>query len=168
MGKTNRTNSRKDRVIIMPPRNARNAKYTKAEQKEKQEIFLQGIKSLHGRVESCKAAGISYDTFRKWYKASRTFQREVLDTEGYSSQKGQEIAIASIFKAMTKDWKSGAWWLERNFPDKYALRINNRQSGDSNNPVVINNKGVDLSKLTVEELRNLAKLDGRTEDDYST
>ena len=31
-------------------------------------------------------------------------------------------AITAVHGAFTKDWRSAAWWLERNHPDRYSLR----------------------------------------------
>jgi hypothetical protein len=42
-----------------------------------------------------------------------------------------EYAVASILKAMDKNWTAGAWWLERTSPDKYAQHQKVEHSGGS-------------------------------------
>jgi hypothetical protein len=84
------------------------------------------IISCSGRVQACRAkdVNISYQTFLNWLEWYPEFAEAVDIAEQKSIRVGREIAILSIFRAMAKNWQAAAWWLERSFPDEFALRSN--------------------------------------------
>lgn len=85
------------------------------------EKITNAIKRLKGRVNSCKEADIHYDTFCEWMKKTE-FSEAIKKAEKEAKDKGKEIAIMSIFKAMPNQWQAAAWWLERNYPEEYRNR----------------------------------------------
>jgi hypothetical protein len=83
------------------------------------------IKSLEdgdGRVRACKNAGIDYQTFLNWLndKDKLDFFEAVKKAEDYGNDKIKDICKRKIIE--DKSWQSGAWWLERNYPDEYKLQ----------------------------------------------
>jgi len=93
------------------------------------EIILKALSEKKGRVIACKLAGITYETFTKWMEDKIEFSESVKKAEKVGDEYGEEYAKASIFKAMDKYWQAGAWWLERNFPDKYRDKKEINHSG---------------------------------------
>jgi len=105
----------KDKFAILKPENS---KYTP----ERVEKLLEALKNLKGRYGACKEAGITYATFLSWQKKYPEFADMVKEADEESTESAKSVAILSIFRAMETDWKAAAWWLERNFQDKYSLR----------------------------------------------
>jgi len=87
------------------------------------------IKNLSGRINACKSAGISYETFCNWMENKPEFVERIKNAEMVSKQTGKETAILSIFNAMPKVWTAGAWWLERNFSDEFGEVSKHKHEG---------------------------------------
>ncbi len=93
--------------------------------KEITDKICESIKSLKGRIGSCKEAGISYETFLHWTKTKNEFSLAIKKAEEEAGLTGKEVAIMSIFRAMPTQWQAAAWWLERkhNFVQKVNQTI---------------------------------------------
>jgi len=85
-----------------------------------------GIINNQGRVNACKSAGISYETFTVWMETKPEFSEHVKKAEGQFKQNSKQLAILSIIKAMPNQWQSAAWWLERNFPEEFSLKTESK------------------------------------------
>lgn len=68
--------------------------------------------------ESCTKAGISFETFNEWRKNIPEFS----DLIRQSELKPKELALKSVKVGQIKDWRAGAWWLERRYPKEYKER----------------------------------------------
>jgi len=122
------------------------------------EQILTALKSLSGRVASAESAGIDYHTFKIWYEDIPEFRARVNEAELETMQRGKEVAIKAIFRAMEKSWQSAAWWLERNHPDQYGriervdMNMNSNQIiftiGNSTEPEQIEDVTNDILKIT--------------------
>lgn len=97
--------------------------------KEHIEIIVKALSEKKGRVTACKLAGITFETFSDWMENKPEFSELVKNAELRGNEFGEEYAIMSIFRAMEKNWQAGAWWLERNFPEKYKDRKEFNHSG---------------------------------------
>lgn len=104
-----------------------------------------------GRVDACAMADISYETFTKWMLRPE-FVEAIKKAE--AECKGRNIMI--IQKAAMTTWQAAAWWLERKFPDEYALRQRHEITGKDGSP--IQTSTVNLSKLSDEVLLKLAAM----------
>ncbi len=81
------------------------------------------LMGLAGRYAASKAAGISYETFRVWYKIYPEFKKAVDSAEEQAADAGREMAIRTIFAAMKKgQWFAAAWWLERKYNPEFAQK----------------------------------------------
>lgn len=98
--------------------------------------IISGIVGLKGRINACKEAGISYETFTEWMageipaavlkglkkpedieRKKSEFSYLIKKAEEVRSNKISDIAVLSIVNAMAKQWQAAAWWLERTDPD---------------------------------------------------
>lgn len=77
-----------------------------------------------GRVDTCYLVDISYETFTVWMKRP-TFCGRIKKAEARC--KARNIKI--IQKAGLTTWQAAAWYLERHFPNEFALRVKNEMSG---------------------------------------
>lgn len=123
--------------------------------------IIEGIEKLYGRVGACKYAGISYETFTRWMEEKNELNELIKKAEDRAEDKGKEMAILSIFKAIDKGiWQAGAWWLERKYNHIYAIKNKIEHSGEI--------KNINLNGLNTADLLTLAKLYGHNETDAGT
>lgn len=73
-----------------------------------------------GRVRACKIAGISYQTFLDWLNGKPEFLEDIKKAEDQGNDRIKDLQKRKIIE--DKSWQSGAWWLERNFPDEFGRR----------------------------------------------
>jgi hypothetical protein len=87
--------------------------------KDHTDIIIKELEEGNGRVRACKAAGINYQTFINWMEDPEKleFLEAVKKAELSGDDKIKDICKRKIIE--DKSWQSGAWWLERNFPDSY-------------------------------------------------
>lgn len=116
--------------------------------------------------------GVSHDTFYKWKKDKPEFAdalkkgKEIIDRQvenallkralgySYDEVKEQQTADGTFFSTTTKevvpDTTAQIFWLKNRRPDKWRDKQDLNHSGQMNH-------SVDMSGLTTEELRALAK-----------
>jgi len=63
----------------------------------------------------CLSIGITKETFSQWRKKFSDFS----DLVESANAKVKEIALKSIRVGEIRDWRAGAWRLERRFPEEY-------------------------------------------------
>ena len=107
------------------------------------EKIVESLRNGDGRVRACKIANISYETFMRWINSQNEFYEAIKKAEDVGNDKLKDIHKRKILE--DKSWQSGAWWLERNYPDEFR----NRQSLEHQ----IGISTIDFSKLTPEEAK---------------
>lgn len=90
--------------------------------KEHIDKILEGLSNGDGRVRSCKAAGISYDTFLAWMNKKVEFAEAVKKAEVVGEDKIKDLAKRGIIEKFMTQWQAAAWWLERNYPEEFKIR----------------------------------------------
>jgi transposase len=113
---------------------------------------------------ACRAAGISKVTLYNWFdKARRGDVRYVnfMNSVEQARGKAKVRETAGVLQAGQTDWRARAWWLERTAPKEFGRQL--RLEGDEENPVHVETRErkVDLSKLSVDELRALKKIQAK-------
>ena len=73
-----------------------------------------------GRVRACKIANIHYSTFLDWMEKFPEFSEAIEKAEDDGNDKIKDMQKRKIIE--NKQWQSGAWWLERNYPDEFKER----------------------------------------------
>ena len=85
-------------------------------------LIIKSLQNGDGRVNACKKANIHYSTFLDWIENKPEFSEAIKKAEMTGNDKIKDICKRKIIE--DKSWQSGAWWLERNFPDEYKERKN--------------------------------------------
>lgn len=96
------------------------------------ETIINALADGQGRVRACKLANISYETFTDWMQNKPEFSELVKKAETTGNDKIKDICKRRIIE--DKSWQSGAWWLERNFPNEFRQR----QEIETNGNLTIN------------------------------
>lgn len=130
-------------------------KYTK----QRVDIIIQSLKGMSSKAQAAESAGIVFKTFNEWYNEIPEFKELVDKTLEECVDRGRTIAIQAIFKAMDKSWQAGAWWLERNFPEEFALKNRIEGSIDHNIKQLIINVSDDETKKLIEKATNMISSD---------
>jgi hypothetical protein len=67
------------------------------------------------QAKACKCVGVSEETLIK-YKQSNSGYSERLEA---SMMETHKMAHKSVKVGMVRDWRAGAWWLERTEPERF-------------------------------------------------
>jgi len=104
-----------------------------------------------GGIETavCDAEGVQYATM--WLHCSRkpNWKRRLEKAREIRRDAWHEMHCQNVMMQAPKNVAASLWWLERSFPDRYALRVVNRQ---------INSHELVLDKVTPEQLIEDIKL----------
>lgn len=112
-------------------------------------------------TQAAGAAGISPQTFYNWLRrGARGEEPFTFLVEGVEKAKDEaELRfVAIIAKAAETQWQAAAWWLERTRPRRFGRRDALDVSVESDTPIEVDARRVDLSKLSIEDLRELRRL----------
>lgn len=111
------------------------------------------------REDSCDMAGINQDTFYDWMKDKRKpeFSEAIKRAEMVCKQRN----IERIQDASKKNWQAAAWWLERKYPQEFAIRQKLEHSGPNGGAIPVKSD-LDLSRLNEKQLMRLADVLERT------
>jgi len=89
-------------------------KYNKKIVEEIVSYIKAGVPNKHAAL----AVGIGEETFYGWMREKAEFSESI--------KKAQSLAVArnvvTVQKAAKKNWQAAAWWLERRYPEEFALR----------------------------------------------
>ena len=99
---------------------------------EHTQIIIDALKDGQGRVNACKMADISYETFMRWMKNESEFCESIKEAERDGNDKIKDIQKRKILD--NEAWQSGAWWLERTYPEEFK----NKQEVEVKGPIQIN------------------------------
>jgi len=92
---------------------------------ETREKILNALRAGNYRVAACKFAGISDETFRRWFNAGKRGEPEYVDfVEQVKQAEAQAEAslVATIRKAAGDHWQAAAWLLERKYVTRWGRR----------------------------------------------
>lgn len=82
--------------------------------------LLTALENGEGRVRACKIGNISYRCFLDWIDEKDQFFQLVKKAEAKGNDRIKDLQKRKIIE--DKSWQSGAWWLERNYPDEFRNR----------------------------------------------
>jgi len=104
-------------------------------------------------------AGVSYDSVNLWAKRGKRESSGIFFDFYQSLKKAEGNAIVRnvgiIENAANKTWQAAAWWLERRYPDDFALKMRQELTGKDGGPismtvVVTSPKAKELVQKTME------------------
>ena len=116
------------------------------EDETKVTAFIEAIKKGHSKASACALCGVSSSAMAQAFKRGEDEFEKDVDT-AYSRFYGRYLvakeemtdkAISAIRQVIEwNNWQASAWWLERNDPDRFALKRDNSSLSDIN--ITINN-----------------------------
>jgi len=125
---------------------------------ENRAIILEALEGGDTFRGACLRAGLSEDTFERWRTADADFAAALKAAQA----KCRARMVATIQTAARKGvWTAAAWWLERNFPDEYALRNRMEHTGEGGGPVKVEHDFAHISNREIAEA--LLEADGVAE-----
>lgn len=92
---------------------------------ETREKIVNALRAGNYRVAACKFAGISDETFRRWFNAGKRGEPGYVDfVEQVKQAEAQAEAslVATIRKAAGDHWQAAAWLLERKYVTRWGRR----------------------------------------------
>jgi len=104
----------------------RRSKYTPELEAEICKYISEGLSA----VDACGLSGIGERTFFRWKNNNVNFVSAIKKAELIH----KKTAASTIINAGQKTWQAAAWWLERKYPDEFALKpkiLNNNINGEA-------------------------------------
>jgi hypothetical protein len=101
--------------------------------------------------EACRQQLTTYRNFRMHVARNPKYQRRLRQAEEVREHFLREFHIANITKHAAKNVAASMFWLERRYPNEFALKTVNRDSGDMEQLAQCN-------KISLEQLVANAKL----------
>jgi len=95
--------------------------------------IIESLANGDGRVRACKIANIHYSTFLDWMR-NPEFSEAIKKAEDTGNDRLKDLQKRKILE--DKSWQSGAWWLERNYPNEYRNKQEVEHSGTINIPPI--------------------------------
>ncbi len=128
---------------------------------EIQDTIVKFIRAGSYLETAARAAGISKVTLYSWMNRAHRGEPDFILFMNSVEKAMAEVEIAQVaglLQAGGEHWQARAWWLERTKSKKFGRQV--RVEGDEDNPlnVRVEDKRIDLDKLSVEELRELKRL----------
>jgi hypothetical protein len=85
--------------------------------------------------EACRLELVHYTGFRRHVKLNPKYQRRLKQAEETREEFLREFHIANIRKHAPRNVLASLWWLERRYPNQFALRNVIRNEGVSDQPI---------------------------------
>jgi hypothetical protein len=113
------------------------------------------IESGLSTTEACRRALVSYAGFRGHVARKPSYQKRIRKAEAIRDQVWRSDAIDAVRSAFGKNWASAMTFLERRYPNEFALRVVNRpdvNTQETGTPTrVIGLPAAEIEKLTGPE-----------------
>ncbi len=93
--------------------------------------ILEALANGEGRVRACVKADITYETFTCWMRDDSEFSESIKKAEDTGNDKIKDLCKRKIIE--DKSWQSGAWWLERVYPEEFKLKTELKHEGHITN-----------------------------------
>lgn len=108
-----------------------------------QQLIQQAAKLISEGNHDCTVVnylGIDKSTWYKWMQEGETaesgLKKDFFDTIKKAAAKSEVTAVKGILKAGKKQWQALAWYLERKFGERWALKQDTTQNDGSINALV--------------------------------
>lgn len=86
--------------------------------------------------EACAACGIGVSTHYDWMQQIPEYSDAIKKAVSECARVRREGAVACIMRTIEGGtWQAAAWWLERNYPQRYALRNRVELTGRNGGPL---------------------------------
>jgi hypothetical protein len=101
--------------------------------------------------DACRLEGVTYQIFRKRVGQYASCRRRLAKAEEIRQHFLREYHIANITQHSRRSVIASMWWLERNYPNEFALRTVVRDTNNSAEPLV-------CERISIEQLVENARL----------
>jgi hypothetical protein len=101
--------------------------------------------------EACRQQLTTYRNFRMHVARNPKYQRRLRQAEEVREHFLREFHIANVTKHSVKNVLASLWWLERRYPNEFALKTVICDTGDSREPAV-------FDKISLEQLIENARI----------
>jgi hypothetical protein len=85
--------------------------------------------------EACRLELVTYQGFRQHVKRNPKYQRRLKEAEETREEFLREYHIANIRKHAPRNVLASLWWLERRYPNEFALKPVHRSEALSERPI---------------------------------
>jgi hypothetical protein len=85
--------------------------------------------------EACRLELVTYQGFRKHVMRNPKYQRRLREAVEMREDYLREFHIANIRKHAPRNLLASLWWLERRYPNQYALRSVHRGEASTDQPI---------------------------------
>jgi hypothetical protein len=109
------------------------------------------IEEGHSAAEACRMEGVTYALFRKRVTQYPSFRRRLREAEEIREHFLREFHIANILKHSAKNVAASMFWLERRYPNEFALKTVSRDSAQMEQQAL-------CDKISLEQLVANARL----------
>jgi hypothetical protein len=100
--------------------------------------------------EACRLELVGYRSFRQHVKRNPKYQYRLKQAEEQREQFLREYHIANVRKHAPRNVLASLWWLERRYPNEFALRNVHRVENSSDQPIG--------DKISEDQLRRYSEL----------
>jgi hypothetical protein len=109
------------------------------------------IEEGHSAAEACRMEGVTYALFRKRVGQYPSFRRRLREAEEIREHFLREFHMANVLKHSAKNVAASMFWLERRYPNEFALKTVSRDSAQTEQLAL-------CDKISLEQLVANAKL----------
>jgi hypothetical protein len=99
---------------------------------------------------ACRIEGITYTTWREHIQQKPAWRAELVEAEKIRDEVWRDHALEMVKTAMPKNWVAAMTYLERKYPNEFALRTVNRNLNSTDQPIG--------DKVDEEQLRRYSQL----------
>src|SRR4029077_1737968 len=99
---------------------------------------------------ACRIEGITYTTWREHIQQKPAWRTELAEAEKIRDEVWRDHALEMVKSAMPKNWVAAMTYLERKYPNEFALRTVNRNLNSIDQLL--------FDKVDEEQLRRYANL----------
>jgi hypothetical protein len=102
-------------------------------------VFIKIIRKIEvgwSVTAGCQAEGLTYRRFRQLCQTRPNYQRRYEVAERMRADYRRERCEHIVQAAAVNSWTAAAWWLERSYPDRYALKSVTRDDGSGDEKLI--------------------------------
>jgi hypothetical protein len=108
------------------------------------------IRDGHTNSAACRIEGVTYSLWRNHIQHKPDWRAKLAEAERIRDEVWRDHALEMVKSAMPKNWQAAMTYLERKYPNEFALRTVNRNLNSADQPIG--------DKIDEEQLRRYAAL----------
>ena len=97
--------------------------------------MLELIRQGHTNSAACRIEGLHYTTWRDHIQQKPEWRARVAEAEKVRDEVWRDHALEMVKSAMPRNWVAAMTYLERKYPNEFALRTVNRNLNSTEAPI---------------------------------